>query len=188
VIGPTDGRAGIGRSGGRLRKPPPGSSGVFSLGAGLGGLIALLLCHLLVLRRTIRSGGLTLLRCALAAQRRVTHDVPGRLLATAEQLVEKSHVGSLRLGRRQASASFYPLGPQRNRRRSIKNAKAGEPEGSSALARRAYETRARLVKRPPTAKFAHVADFGRSLNPGGNPTGTLARAVAKKVRTPPPPK
>ena len=71
--------------------------------------------------------------------------------------------------------------------RSTKNAKAGEPEGSSALARGAYDLAAPQVKRPPAGKNAHVANFcsGRIER---IPTGTLARAMAKKVRTPPPPK
>ena len=70
---------------------------------------------------------------------------------------------------------------------STKNAKAGEPEGSSALARGAYDLPSPLVKRTPPAKTSHVAT-SESAGAAGFPTGTLARAMAKKVRTPPPPK
>src|SRR5262249_61522633 len=57
-----------------------------------------------------------------------------------------------------------------------KNAKAGEPEGSSALARGAYGGLGHLVKGMHPRKNTHVATFrGRSPS-----VGTLARARGEK--------
>lgn len=52
------------------------------------------------------------------------------------------------------------------------------------MARGAYDGRAGLVKSERLRKIAHVANFHGS--PAG--TGTLARTMAQKVRTPPPPR
>src|SRR5262249_62274544 len=82
-------------------------------------------------------------------------------------------------------AAVFPKGPP-------KNAKAGEPEGSSALARAAYGRGGRGVKRLRARKSAHVATF-RRVNAGGRypgradgekgPNSAAAEAGPRRPRT-----
>jgi hypothetical protein len=74
-----------------------------------------------------------LLRGPLAPHRGVTNQIAGRLLASAEQFVEKSHLDPPTFW----SRTRFELAVSVKATGSTKNAKAGEPEGSSALARRA---------------------------------------------------
>ncbi len=76
----------------------------------------------------------------------------------------------------------------RSRRRTTKNAKAGEPRKVHRLWLAHYT----VVER--SASIAGRAEKSRTLrpfsshDPGEHAIGTLSRAVAKKVRTPPPPR
>src|SRR5262249_30912846 len=101
-IEPTNGSFGVGRRLGRLRA-------LLLLCARRRSLVPLFLRHLLVLGGAVFRGSGPLLRRPFAPQRRVAHDVTGRLLATAEQLVEQTHVA-------------LPA-----QKRATKNARADEP-------------------------------------------------------------
>ena len=115
----------------------------------LRGLIARFLGHCFVLGGLVFRRGLPLLRSTFAPHRGVIHPISGRLLAPAEQPVEESHLAlqflvgnTLRTRQYEALWVEYGLprggGTASRRPAPKKNAKAGEPEGSSALARPAY--------------------------------------------------
>jgi hypothetical protein len=63
-------------------------------GAGLRGLIALFLRHLLVLCGAVFGAARAFLRRAFVPQRFVAGEIAGGFLASAEQFVEKAHVPS----------------------------------------------------------------------------------------------
>jgi hypothetical protein len=88
--------------------PQPGLSGVLALRVSLCGLVALFLCHRLMLSGPIFCRAFPLLRSPLAPHRGVTHQIPGRLLAPTEQLVEKSHLTLQLSGWERTSNSQYP--------------------------------------------------------------------------------
>jgi hypothetical protein len=73
-------------------RPNSGLLGVFPLRVGLGGLVALFLCHFLVLAGALFRRAFPLLCSSLAPHRGVTHQIPRRFLAPAEQLVEKTQL------------------------------------------------------------------------------------------------
>src|SRR5262249_24488493 len=64
---------------------------VFAVGVSLGSFLRVLLRHFFVLGGLIRGGRLALLRRTFVPHGGIAHRVTGRLLASAEDLVEKSH-------------------------------------------------------------------------------------------------
>lgn len=149
----------------------------------LRGLVALLLRQLLVLSCTILGSALALLRGTFAAQRVVPGQVTRSLLGPAEQFVEKSHRASSQL----KSASEARIPRARKPQAEIWAIKTPEPANPKVhrlwldehKGAAAHSSRVRRGEKRRTLRTS--AGLTR-------PVGTIARAVAKKVRTPPPPK
>ena len=150
---------------------------------GLSGLVALLLRQLLMLGRAVLRSALALLRRAFAAERLVPGEIPAAFLPRPSSLSRSPMwppVSWKMLGGRR-----YPA--RRNRKQEIWAIKTPEPANPKVhrlwldehMRPGTHSSRVRRGEKTRTLRTS----VGLTAR-----TGTIARAVAKKVKTPPPPR